>query len=429
MNYNETLDYLYSRLPMYQRLGSSAYKEGLDNSLALDKYLDFPHRKYKTIHVGGTNGKGSTSHTLSAVLQSAGYKVGLYTSPHLTDFRERIRVNGEMVGKEYVTDFVERHREFTESLSPSFFELTMMMAFCYFADSGVDVAVVEVGMGGRLDSTNIITPDISVITNISFDHVQFLGDTLPKIAAEKAGIIKPGVPVVIGEAGEEIRPVFIEKAGLENAPVVFADVDNPVLSANPDAGQGWIYQTTGFGTVKGELGGYCQKKNAATILKSIECLIQRGYRIPREAVADGFANVVKLTGLNGRWQILAESPRIICDTGHNEAGISYIVRQLANEHFDKLHIVFGVVNDKELSKILMLLPVDARYYFTRADIPRALPEDELCQQAIVYNLRGETYPTVAEAIEEARKKASPDDLIFIGGSTFVVADALASLSM
>ncbi len=428
MNYNETLDYLYSRLPMYQRLGSSAYKEGLDNSLALDRYLDFPHRKYKTIHVGGTNGKGSTSHTLSAILQSAGYKVGLYTSPHLTDFRERIRVNGEMIGKEYVTNFVERHREFTEALSPSFFELTMMMAFCYFADSEVDVAVIEVGLGGRLDSTNIIRPDVSVITNISFDHVQFLGDTLPKIAAEKAGIIKPGVPVVVGEAGEEIRSVFVEKAKQENASIVFTEDENPILSAVTGNDGGWFYQTGRFGSFRGELGGYCQEKNAATILKTIEVLIQLGYRIDNEAVVNGFDRVVQLTGLCGRWQILGNSPRIICDTGHNEAGIEYIVKQLSQQQYEKLHVVFGVVNDKDINKILALLPKHAHYYFTRADIPRALPGDELCQKAIVYNLKGDTFPDVAKAIAQARNNASANDLIFIGGSTFVVADALKSYS-
>ncbi len=427
MNYNQTIEYLFSRLPVYQRTGASAYKEGLDNSLALDNYLGHPHRKYKTIHVGGTNGKGSTSHLLAAILQKSGYKIGLYTSPHLVDFRERIRVNGEMVSQEFVVEFVEKHRAFSEQISPSFFELTMMLAFDYFAYSDVDIAIIEVGLGGRLDSTNIIMPELSVITNISFDHVQFLGDTLPKIAAEKAGIIKPNIPVVIGEAEGEVRDVFSRKAEHESAPIRFAQEESPIASASMLATGGWHFMTKDYGVIVGELGGLCQDKNAATVLTAVDVLLQLGYTIPDEAIKLGFLHVCKLTGLQGRWQKLCDAPKTICDTGHNEAGILYIVEQIKQEKFHQLHIVIGMVNDKDIRKVLALLPRDARYYFTKAAIPRALNEKELAQIAADFGLLGQSYATVKEAVSAAQSEARPDDFIFIGGSTFVVADALAGI--
>ncbi|MDD2798702.1 MAG: bifunctional folylpolyglutamate synthase/dihydrofolate synthase [Bacteroidales bacterium] len=428
MNYEQTIKYLYSRLPVYQRTGASAYKEGLDNSLALDKYLNYPHRKYKTIHVGGTNGKGSTSHLLAAILQKAGYKTGLYTSPHLVDFRERIRVNGEMISQDFVVDFVSKHRAFSEQISPSFFELTMMMAFDYFAHCEVDVAIIEVGLGGRLDSTNIITPIVSVITNISFDHVQFLGDTLPKIATEKAGIIKKNVPVIIGEATGEVRSVFEKKAHEMSSTIRFAQEDNPILKSEKESSGRWRFETNRFGEIIGELGGLCQDKNAATVLATVEELIHSGFAIDNEVIHIGFSNVCTLTGLQGRWQQLDESPRIICDTAHNEGGIQYVVEQLSSEIYERLHIVLGMVNDKDIRRVLSLLPTDATYYFSKASVPRALNAFELQSMAALNGLIGTAYATVKEAILASRKNAEPNDLIFVGGSTFVVADALTDIN-
>ena len=425
MNYQQTLEYLYSRLPMYQRLGASAYKEGLDNSLALDAQMGFPHRKYRTIHVAGTNGKGSTSHLLAAILQQAGYKTGLYTSPHLVDFRERIRVDGKMIDQQFVVDFVSRNRAFSETIEPSFFELTMMMAFDYFAHQHVDVAIIEVGLGGRLDSTNIITPDVSVITNISFDHIQFLGDTLPKIAAEKAGIIKQGVPVIIGEAEDkEVRTVFLQKATEMDAPIRFAQESGIIRSAHMAEQGGWLFSTDKYNKLYGELGGACQDKNAATVLATVDVLLSLGYQISETAISNGFAHVCQLTGLQGRWQTMAQSPKTICDTAHNEGGIKYIVEQIKQEKFDKLHFVLGMVNDKDINKILSMLPTNAQYYFTKASIPRALHEQELQQMALKVGLRGEAYSTVKDAVKDAQNNAAPTDFIYIGGSTFVVADAL-----
>ncbi|MDR0823813.1 MAG: bifunctional folylpolyglutamate synthase/dihydrofolate synthase [Prevotella sp.] len=427
MTYDETLEYLYSQLPVYQKVGGSAYKEGLDNSLVLDDYLKHPHRQYKTIHVAGTNGKGSTSHLLAAILQQSGYKVGLYTSPHLIDFRERIRVNGEMIPREYVIDFVAKHRSFYEPVHPSFFELTMMMAFQYFADSKVDIAIIEVGLGGRLDSTNIITPVLSIITNISFDHIQFLGNTLEKIATEKAGIIKKDVPVIIGEATGDVRRVFEETAERVVTTIIFAEDEHLIYSSSRTA-DGWLYDTKCYSRLTGELSGYAQVKNTATVLCSIRELLKQGYTIPSEAVYDGFAHVNEYTGLMGRWQIIREKyPKIVCDTGHNVGGIEYVVEQLVNEKYDTLHIVLGMVNDKDISSVLALLPKGATYYFTRASIPRALNELELRELAMSKGLTGQSYPSVQEAIQAAIDKAAPDDFIFIGGSNFIVADALIAL--
>ena len=412
MTYEETLDYLYSQMPEYQRIGHLAYKPGLDNSLKLDELFGHPHTKFKTIHVGGTNGKGSTSHLLAAILQKSGYKTGLYTSPHLVDFRERIRVNGEIVPKDYVVEFVKKYRDGFEPIMPSFFELTMEMAFLYFAEQKVDVAVIEVGLGGRLDSTNIISPDLSIITNIGLEHTQYLGDTLPKIAAEKAGIIKPETPVVIGEAGdEEVKRVFAQKAEEMNAPIVFAESR---ITENHRQ----------FPDVHSQLKGFAQSHNTNTVLTAVNELRKIGYTIPSEAIYNGFENVVELTGLMGRWQTLQENPKIICDTGHNAHGIRYIAEQLSQEKYEKLHIVFGMVNDKDTRAVLNLLPKNALYYFTKPSNERAMKEETLAEQAAAQRLRGKTFQTVAHAVAEAQKNADKNDLIFIGGSSFVVADAL-----
>lgn len=427
MNYEETIDYLYNQLPVYQKVGGSAYKEGLDNSLALDVYFSHPHKRYKNIHVAGTNGKGSVSHLLAAILQEAGYKVGLYTSPHLIDFRERIRINGEMISKDYIIDFVKYHQQSFEPIQPSFFELTMMMAFRYFADMQVDIAIVEVGLGGRLDSTNIINPDLSIITNISFDHMQFLGNSLEKIAKEKAGIIKHNVPVVIGEAEGEVRKVFETKAAEVETTIVFAEDENLMISHLKTA-SGWLFDMKYYLHLRGELSGYAQIKNAVTVVCAVRELLKIGYRIPSKAVYNGFAYVNELTGLMGRWQVIQElNPKIVCDTGHNAAGMKYIVEQLANEKYNTLHIVLGMVDDKDISSVLSMLPRRAIYYFTRASIPRAMNERKLQLMAQKYGLTGYSYSTVGEAVRAAKDWAKSNDFIFIGGSNFVVADALEAL--
>ena len=426
MTYDETVNYLFNCAPPFQQVGGAAYKEGLANSIALDNHLGNPHRKFRTIHVAGTNGKGSCSHTLAAILQAAGYKVGLYTSPHLIDFRERIRVNGTPASKEFVVDFVKEERAFFEPLQPSFFELTTAMAFTYFAKQNVDVAIIEVGLGGRLDCTNIITPDLCIITNISPDHVQFLGNTLEKIAAEKAGIIKEGIPVIIGETVPETKAVFSEKARSIGAPITFAEDERNILSATPTA-DGYTYETTLFGTLKGELGGDYQVKNSNTILTAIKQMIARGYNITEESIHAGFGNVCSTTGLMGRWQKLQQSPAIICDAGHNIGGITFVAEQLKRQTYDRLHIVMGTVNDKDTDAILQTMPREATYYFTQASIVRALRAEELQQRASAYGLTGESYPTVADALQAAKSKAGKDDLIFVGGSCFIVADLLADI--
>ena len=424
MTYQETIEYLFNSAPLFQNVGKDAYKEGLENTHTLDEHFGHPHRKFKTIHVAGTNGKGSCSHTLAAILQSAGYKVGLYTSPHLVDFRERIRVNGEVISKEYVIDFVEQHRSFFEPLHPSFFELTTAMAFNWFAMQGVDVAVIEVGLGGRLDCTNIISPDLCVITNISFDHIQFLGDTLAKIASEKAGIIKPKIPVVIGEIHPETESIFVNKSDLESAPIHFAQRESSVQKAIFTPEGGITYHTTEYPLLKGQLGGYCQVKNTQTILTAVRILQEKGYHIEKEHVYQGFAEVCLLTGLMGRWQILQEQPKMICDTGHNKAGIEYIVKQLSAQEYRQLRIVLGMVNDKDISGVLAMLPKEATYYFTKASVSRALSEEKVKELAQQAGLQGNTYPNVDEAVQAACSEAHPDDLIFVGGSTFIVADLL-----
>lgn len=405
MTYQQTLDYLFSRLPMFQRVGASAYKADLNNTIELCNLLDNPQNTFKSIHIAGTNGKGSTSHMLASILQKAGYKVGLYTSPHLVDFRERIKINGEMISEQAVIEFVSTYQDKFEKINLSFFEWTVGLAFDYFSKQKIDVAVVETGLGGRLDSTNIILPELSIITNIGKDHVQFLGDTLEKIAAEKAGIIKNNVPVVIGETQKETEHVFISKARVSEAPIYFADkLINKVFDC--------------------DLKGNYQTKNIKTVLASIKQLQQKGYHITEQNVKEGLLNVVATTGLMGRWQTLSEQPKVICDTGHNEAGIKEVVSQLATLNYKTLHVVFGTVNDKEIDSILALLPKNAIYYFCQAKIPRALDVTQLEEKAKLFGLKGDKHSSVEGAIRAAKNRATKDDLIFIGGSTFVVAEAI-----
>lgn len=409
MNYQETLDYLYASAPLFQQVGGAAYKEGLQNTLTLDEHFGHPHRRFRTIHVAGTNGKGSCSHSLAAILQQAGYRVGLYTSPHLVDFSERIRVDGAPIEQAYVVEFVERERAFFEPLHPSFFELTTALAFCYFADRQVDVAVIEVGLGGRLDCTNIIHPELSLITNISFDHTQFLGHTLAAIAAEKAGIIKPGVPVVIGETTPETRPVFANRAEEVQAPIHWAE-EEPL--------QAWE-------DIDFELKGSYQQKNLRTILTAVPLLREAGFVIERKHVEEALAHVCRLTGLMGRWQTLRATPTLVCDTGHNVGGWSYLAPQLQAQKCRTLRIVIGMVNDKDIRGVLALLPREAHYYFTQASVKRALPHEEVKRLAVEAGLQGEAYPDVPIAVWAALKESLPEDFIFVGGSSFIVADLLA----
>ena len=425
MNYEETIQYLYNSVPMFQKVGASAYKEGLYNTLELDKHFGHPHRKFKTIHIAGTNGKGSCSHTLAAILQAEGYKVGLYTSPHLIDFRERIRVNGECVGKEYVVDFVEKEKGFFEPLHPSFFELTTAMAFKYFAEQGVDYAVVEVGLGGRLDCTNIISPILSIITNISLDHTQFLGDTLAKIASEKAGIIKSGTPVVIGEYNAETRPVFEKKALEENAAITLAQDEQEIISAS--SGNGMTYQTKSFGEIHGELGGLYQAKNANTILSACKILSGMGVIKSAESVRKGFANVTESTGLRGRWEKLQEHPTAICDTGHNVGGWEYLSQQIKAQECRELRMVFGMVDDKDIDTVCKMLPQNAAYYFTQASTHRAIPAEKVKEEGERHGLKGKTFGSVELAYRQALADAAADDFIFVGGSSYIVADLLTAL--
>jgi len=407
MIYSEAIDYLYRQAPMFQQHGAKAYKSGLENTVALDAVFNHPHRAYKTIHVAGTNGKGSTSHLLASVLQCAGYRVGLYTSPHLRDFRERIRVNGTMISEQAVVDFVEAHQALVEELQPSFFEITTALAFRYFAQQQVDVAVIEVGLGGRLDCTNIIAPELAIITNISLDHTDLLGDTLEKIAAEKAGIIKQNTPVVIGETQPESAPIFRNVALAQNAPIIFADT-----------------QLVGKTLPTCALKGIYQAKNCRTVLVALAQLRQKGFHITDAAIEQGFLEVVERTGLQGRWQVLGTKPTIVCDTGHNEGGIRLVVEQLAQQSFERLHIVFGMVSDKKIDHVLALLPKNAVYYFTKAQIPRALDEKILQVQAATFGLTGTSYASVNEALEAAKNNASERDFIFVGGSNFVVAEII-----
>ena len=403
MNYQETLDWMFSKLPMYQRQGKTAFKKDLSNTLAFAEELQNPHKKFKSIHVAGTNGKGSTSHMIAAILQTAGYKVGLYTSPHLKDFRERIKVNGEMIVEKEVIAFIEDHKGFLDRQKLSFFEMTVGMAFNYFAKEQVDIAIIEVGLGGRLDSTNIISPELSVITNIGYDHMQFLGETLPEIAFEKAGIIKENIPVIIGERQAEVVTVFDKIAQERKSPMAFAEDE---VNEN--------YAT--------DLLGAYQQKNVKTAVAAIRSL--DGFLIEEQHIEQGLQNVVQQTGLQGRWQVLREEPKVICDTAHNSEGLNYVLHQLLNENFENLHIVLGVVNDKSLDKLLALFPKNANYYFCRPDIPRGLDASKLQESALRFELQGEVYASVGEAYDQSLKNANKNDLVFIGGSTFVVAEVL-----
>ena len=423
MNYNETIQYLYDRLPVFHQIGAAAYKPGLDNSISMMAKMGNPHEKYKTIHVAGTNGKGSVSHFLSAILQSAGYKTGLYTSPHLVDFGERVRVNGAKVNEEFVVDFVAKNKDMFDEIQPSFFEATMALAFDYFAAEKVDVAIIEVGLGGRLDSTNIILPVLSIITNISMDHTQFLGDTLAKIASEKAGIIKENVPVVIGESTIDTKPVFEQKAEELRAPISFAEDCIEVKFLKYDSGK-MLVASYWFGELESGLSGIYQLKNIATLLESIRQLRKCGFEIGDEAVREGIKQVVSLTGLQGRWQQVHDKPRVILDTGHNQAGIESVTQQLAQQKYNRLRIVFGMVEDKDPALVLSLLPKDAVYYFTAANSNRSLRPELLFNRAAEFELQGCAFGTVKDAVTQAIDDAESDDLVFVGGSNFVVGEAL-----
>ena len=405
MTYQDTLDWMFSQLPMYQRQGQSAFRKDLSNTIKLVEKLNHPERDFKSIHIAGTNGKGSTSHMIASILQEAGYKVGLYTSPHLKDFRERIKINGKEVSKQFVIGFINRNKSFFNQNSLSFFEMTVGMAFDYFSKKKVDIAVVEVGMGGRLDSTNVITPEVSVITNIGLDHVQFLGNRLEAIASEKAGIIKPNIPVVIGETQNETTAVFKNSAKKNKSKIVFADQQRTNL-----------YQS--------DLTGSYQSKNIVTVINAIKELQKKGFIIKENHIKIGLLNVVKNTGLMGRWQIMQTNPKVVCDTGHNKDGLKYVMKQLSTEVFNRLHIVFGVVNDKDVTSIIDLLPKKATYYFCKPNLPRGLDAQELKKTLNAFGLKGEAYNSVNEAYKRALHEASSNDFIFIGGSTFVVAEII-----
>lgn len=403
MTYQEAVSWMFQQLPMYQTQGKTAYKKDLSNTIKLSNYLKNPENKFKSIHVGGTNGKGSTSHMIASVLQEAGYKVGLYTSPHLKSFTERIRINGNEIPQEKVLDFIIKHKAFFEENQLSFFEMTVGMAFDYFANEEVDIAVIEVGLGGRLDSTNIISPELSIITNIGLDHVQILGDTLEKIAIEKAGIIKPKTSVVIGEKQVETAQVFIEKSKQVNADIYFASEEIQEYYAT-------------------DLLGAYQKKNVKTVVLALNKL--ESFDVKEKHLKNGLLHVRKNTGLRGRWDVLQEKPKVICDTAHNKEGLTYVMEQLKKESYNRLHIVLGVVSDKELDAILPLFPKEATYYFSKPDIPRGLSSEILKKVSEKYNLIGEEYSSVLKAYNESLKSSSDDDLIYVGGSTFVVAEVL-----
>ncbi len=432
MTYKETINYLFSKLPMYSRIGAAAYKEDLDNSIALCTALNNPQTKFRSIHIAGTNGKGSTSHMLAAILQQAGYKTGLYTSPHLKDFKERIRINGQMIEENFVIDFTERTMAVTAQIEPSFFELTMAMAFDYFAHQKVDIAIIETGLGGRLDSTNIITPILSIITNIGYDHMNILGDTLEKIAVEKAGIIKPAIPVVIGEYLPETKEIFINKANKCKSPIYFAaeaySFADIILS--PQKLQCNVTDT--HKKIKEnftlDLNGIYQTKNLLTVLCAEKILVEKGFIISNKAEKFALSNTKKLTGLYGRWDVIAENPTIVLDVAHNEDGIKQVLEQIQlikennKDIIIKSHFVIGMVKDKEVSTVLSLLPNDAAYYFTNAHIPRALPAKELQIKAAAFNLKGDCYNDVNDAIKTAGKTAFKEDLIIIFGSVFLVGE-------
>jgi dihydrofolate synthase/folylpolyglutamate synthase len=429
MNYQKTLLHIMEQLPMYQRIGKAAYREGLDNTIKLDAYFKKPHTYFKAVHIAGTNGKGSVSHMLASILQEAGYKVGLYTSPHLTDFRERIRINGIMISKKFVMEFTYNHKPFFDTFQPSFFEISVFMAFQYFMQNGVDIAVIEVGLGGRLDATNIISPVLSVITNIGKDHTDLLGETLEKIAAEKAGIIKENTPVVIGESQAETIPVFSGIAARMHSPMLIADqvykIDYSLLSV--DEYQVFNVKKNGeihFTNLKCALLGHYQRKNTATVLTSVEKLQQLQIKIRERDIYAGIRKVITNTGLSGRWQVVQHNPAVICDTAHNADGIRVVMQQLTETPYKNLHLVLGFVQDKDVKQIIKFLPANACYYFTRLSVPRTMSETELASMALRYGIKGYTYPGINEAFSAAMNKAGKNDLVVITGSNFLVADFL-----
>lgn len=422
MTFQETCDYLYSQTPSFEKTGKTGFNEGLAVTMALDEYFGHPHRSFKSIHIAGTNGKGSVSHTIAAHLQKTGWRVGLYTSPHLVDFRERIRIDGEMIPEEYVVKFVEENREFFEPLRPSFFELTTALAFKYFAEQHIDIAVIEVGLGGRLDCTNIISPVLSVITNISLDHTDMLGDTLALIAREKAGIIKPHVPVIIGESLPDTRPVFEAIASERQAPIVFADEQPLLMEATPLPCGGMKYVTIDGHDFKGDLSGWYQAKNTNTVLCALHLLFNMG--LLKNIDYDAFSDVSRQTGLMGRWYQVGSHPTIICDTGHNIGGWAYLSRQLEQVECRQMHIIFGMVSDKDVEAVVKVLPKKAIYYFTKSSSKRSMPETEMMRLGRQYGLHGQSFTTVREAFYAAKEAALPDEFIFIGGSTYVVAEMM-----
>jgi dihydrofolate synthase/folylpolyglutamate synthase len=426
MTYDQTIDYLFTRLPMYSRIGAAAYREDLTNTIRLCEYIGNPQQQFKSIHIAGTNGKGSVSHMLASILQTAGYKTGLHTSPHLKDFRERIKINGQMVSKEFIVDFTERIRPVIDEIDPSFFEISVAMTFDYFAQQGVDIAVIETGLGGRLDSTNIILPELSVITNIGWDHMNLLGDTLQKIAGEKAGIIKPGVPVVIGEITTETAPVFENTAHQRNAPITIAAKKRQAMD--------WKWQKhelvvqvaeehkTDRQVYHLDLPGLYQTKNLLTVLEACAIMQEQGWNIDETSIQSGLRQVKKLTGLHGRWDIIHQHPSVVLDVAHNEAGMQQVIEQLELTDYHELHIILGMVKDKAIDKVLALLPSSAHYCFTQAGIPRALDAKELQEQAAAAGLKGKTYPDVNTALKEVLANARKNDMVLICGSVFLVAE-------
>jgi len=428
MNYKETIDYLFNIAPAFERVGAKAYKANLNNTIALDEHFGHPHKQFKTIHVAGTNGKGSCSHTIAAILQRAGYKVGLYTSPHLVDFRERIKINGKCIEEDYVVRFVASERGFFEQLSPSFFEVTTALAFKYFAEKAVDYAVIEVGLGGRLDCTNIITPILSVITNISLDHTEFLGNTLTVIASEKAGIIKECVPVIVGETTQETRGVFEKTAKERRAPIVFAEEEKEVVACEQKTPYSIEYHTKHYGKISSPLLGLYQIRNTNTVLSAVNALKTLHIINNNRAVEEGFLHVKELTGLLGRWQQLGADPTIVCDTGHNLGGWTYLAEQIKAQHCKTCRIIFGMVDDKDIDGVMALLPKDAVYYFTQASTKRAIPASIVMEKGVAHGLQGECFDSVKTAFLKAKNDADNEDFIFIGGSSYVVADLLICLN-
>lgn len=426
MNYKETIDFLFCQLPMFQRTGKAAYKNNLDNTIELDSHFNSPHKKFKTIHVGGTNGKGSVSHSMASILQESGLKVGLYTSPHLRDFRERIKINGKEIPEIEIINFVAENKNIIKNIEASFFEMTVAMAFNYFAKEKVDIAIIEVGLGGRLDSTNIINPELAIITNISLDHTALLGDNISLIAGEKAGIIKQSTPIVIGQSQEDIKNVFIDKATELDAEISFADEKYSISKDIIDHKYRNISikrnDKTYLENIKLSLLGDYQKKNIITTLCAIDKLKNLGYSISEEHIKEGLRKIIENTGLLGRWQILQNKPKVICDTGHNEAGIKEIIAQLKNQKYRKLRIIFGMVDDKNIDSILKIMPKEALYTFVKANIPRAMDAYLLQEKALRFSIKGNVCENVSQALKNIIEQSDAEDLIFVGGSTFVVAE-------